>query len=149
MRSCREFPLAAGTRRSDLTTTLKSSQAEKERGRQTLVNIDLVLPPILPCLLLSALCREIRNIHICVLAKTSQASALQGFFLFCTTVFPGDRSASYLASLSPLRGACMLNHQDCLGLFFLCFLCVTIYTLVFAQAYPSVLIPVLVSSQWP
>lgn len=71
-------------------------------GRQTLVNIDLLLPPILPGLLLSALCREIRSIHVCVVAKMNQASALQVFcFFFLHHLFPGDRSASYLASLSP------------------------------------------------
>lgn len=81
MRSCREFPLAGGTRRSDLTTTLKPSQTEKERGKLTLVNIDLLLPPILPGLLLSALWREIRgHIHTHVLRKKNQTSALQ-FFL--------------------------------------------------------------------
>ncbi len=89
MRSCREFPLAGGTRRSDLTTTLKPSQTEKERGRLTLANIDLLLPPILPGPLLSAFWLEITgHIHTRTLREKNQTSALTVFFI--TLVFPGD-----------------------------------------------------------
>lgn len=49
--------------------------------------------------------------------KDESSFRFAGFFFFLHHLFPGDRSASYLASLSPLRGACMLN-QDCLSLFF-------------------------------
>lgn len=73
MRSGREFPLAGGTRSSDLTAAPLNPPEQKEWGRLTLVNIDLLLPPALPRLLLSTLWCEIRR-HIRTHTKTNQTS---------------------------------------------------------------------------
>lgn len=98
MRSSREFPQAGGTRRSDLSATLKPSQTEKERGRLTLVNIDLLLPPILPGLPLSALWWEIKG-HVHTRALKQIKLPLCSFYVI---VFPGDSNfRGYLTRLSP------------------------------------------------
>lgn len=90
MRSGREFPLTGDTRSSDLTAAPpKPSWTARERGRLTLVNIDLLLPPALPRLLLSALWCEIRR-HIRTHTKTNQTSV----FVVLAMVFPGDSNIS-------------------------------------------------------
>lgn len=110
MRSCREFPLVRRTQRSDLATLPKPSQTEKEWGRLTLVNIDLLLPPILPGLLLSALWWVIRrHIHTHVLTETNLPLQFSSSWCFLQIVI-------FMVSLTrPSRVSCMLRP--------LCLLC--------------------------
>lgn len=124
MRSGREFPLAGGTHSSDLTAAPpKPSWTERERGRLTLVNIDLLLPPALPRLLLSALWWEIRG-HIRTHTKTNQTS----IFFVLAMVFPGDSNISGCPVI-----VLVVFYGFCASRF-------SMPTWIFTQAYPSVLI---------